>query len=90
MAQKITPREFVHLWNLILSKTLLLIKTQEYLPKVILELDNDAVVPEHIDFVVDHIRRDEKFNRIIQETVGASVSYKVNEGDNKIAITAIK
>lgn len=90
MEKKITPSEFVRLWNLILSKTLLLVKTEEYLPKVVLEYNLGDVVPEHINFVIERIRKDMKFNRIVEEQLGVPVGYMVNEGYNKMVITVVK
>lgn len=80
---KITPKEFVRIWNLLLRELKKKV-TDEYCPETLITFEYEDELVDHLQFVIDRVNSDAEF----QGALARSVNLSVTRVDGELAILA--
>lgn len=82
----ITPKEFVKIWNILLSNAKKGIKEGDVFPKVLFTMESEAGLKDNLDFVISRVNSDKEFQQEVSEVAGTMVSFETVMYENNIQI----
>lgn len=84
--QTITPKEFVKIWNILLSNAKKGIKEGDVFPKVLFTMESEAGLKDNLDFVMSRVNSDKEFQQEVSEVTGTMVSFETVMCENDVQI----
>lgn len=82
----ITPKEFVKIWNILLSNAKKGVKDGDVFPKVLFTMESEAGLKENLEFVISRVNSDKEFQQEVSEVAGTMVSFEAVMCDENIQI----
>lgn len=80
----ITPKEFVHLWNILLTATKKAVVGDADMPCIIISFDFNERLANSLYFIIDRINNDAEFQKEIERRT--TLSIEVGDSINIIGI----
>lgn len=82
----ITPKEFVKIWNILLSNAKKGIKEGDVFPKVLFTMESEPGLKENLEFMISRVNSDKEFQQEVSEVTGTMVSFEAVMCENSIQI----
>lgn len=82
----ITPKEFVKIWNILLSNAKKGIKEGDVFPKVLFTMESEAGLKDNLEFVISRVNSDKEFQQEVSKVTGMMVSFEAVMFESSIQI----